>query len=158
MLSQLDAVESATPLLRIESGKTSLGRIHPMGPYDMPYAAVYRYMQLRGVGERRAGTREGVPDCEPGGADVGGPVVRVCADLQRGFMLGGWLPLRAFVVVHTNSAMERWEKAMTMLPPGLALDQARNAEKYNAYSARAVCVLRECEHGQHTTCKRQYRT
>ena len=33
---QLLAVDNDTPLLRIESGKTSLGRIQPMGPYDMP--------------------------------------------------------------------------------------------------------------------------
>lgn len=32
LLNQFEAVDKATPLLRIESGKTSLGRIHPIGP------------------------------------------------------------------------------------------------------------------------------
>lgn len=32
LLTQFDAVESATPLLRTESGNTSLGRTQPMGP------------------------------------------------------------------------------------------------------------------------------
>ena len=32
LLNQFDAVASETPLLRTDCGKTSLGRIHPMGP------------------------------------------------------------------------------------------------------------------------------
>lgn len=32
LLNQFDAVASDTPLLRTDCGKTSLGRIHPMGP------------------------------------------------------------------------------------------------------------------------------
>ena len=40
LLTQFDAVDTATPRLLIDSGKTSLGSTHPMGPYDIPYAAV----------------------------------------------------------------------------------------------------------------------
>lgn len=40
LLNQFDAVERATPLLLIERGKTSLGRTHPIGPNETPYAAV----------------------------------------------------------------------------------------------------------------------
>lgn len=43
---QLDAVLNATPLLRIESGKISLGRTQPMGPKETPYANVNRYIPL----------------------------------------------------------------------------------------------------------------
>lgn len=32
LLNQLDAVDRDTPLLRTESGNTSLGRTHPIGP------------------------------------------------------------------------------------------------------------------------------
>lgn len=32
LLNQLEAVDSATPLLRIDSGNTSLGKIQPIGP------------------------------------------------------------------------------------------------------------------------------
>jgi hypothetical protein len=43
---QFDAVDKATPLLLIDMGKTSLGSTHPMGPNDMPYAAVNVYTHL----------------------------------------------------------------------------------------------------------------
>lgn len=47
LLTQFDAVLSATPLLRIDSGNTSLGSTQPMGPNEMPYAKVNVYMHLR---------------------------------------------------------------------------------------------------------------
>lgn len=46
LFTQLEAVERDTPLLRMDSGKTSLGRIQPMGPKLTPYAAVKVYMHL----------------------------------------------------------------------------------------------------------------
>jgi len=46
LLIQFDAVLSATPLLLIDKGNTSLGRTHPMGPKEIPYAKVKVYMPL----------------------------------------------------------------------------------------------------------------
>jgi hypothetical protein len=40
LLIQFDAVASDTPRARDDTGKTSPGRIHPMGPKLVPYAAV----------------------------------------------------------------------------------------------------------------------
>lgn len=46
LFSQFEAVETATPLLRMDSGRTSLGKIHAMGPILKPYAAVKIYVHL----------------------------------------------------------------------------------------------------------------
>lgn len=40
LFSHTDAVEMATPLLLTDSGNTSDGRTHPMGPIEIPYAMV----------------------------------------------------------------------------------------------------------------------
>jgi hypothetical protein len=48
LLIQFEAVDIDTPLLRIERGNTSLGSTQPIGPKDMPYAAVKMYVQLCG--------------------------------------------------------------------------------------------------------------
>lgn len=47
MLIQFEAVETATPLLLIDSGKTSLGSTHPIGPSETPYATVKVYIALK---------------------------------------------------------------------------------------------------------------
>ena len=39
-ITQLDAVLSATPLARNRVGKISDGRVHAMGPHDIPYENV----------------------------------------------------------------------------------------------------------------------
>lgn len=49
---QLEAVLSATPLLLIDRGKTSLGSTQPMGPKETPYAAVKVYIPLGMVSGR----------------------------------------------------------------------------------------------------------
>lgn len=46
LFNQFDAVESATPLLLIDNGNTSLGRTQPIGPIEIPYAAVNVYIPL----------------------------------------------------------------------------------------------------------------
>ena len=47
LLNQLDAVDIAAPLLRRDSGKTSVGNTQATGPKLTPYAAVNRYIRLR---------------------------------------------------------------------------------------------------------------
>jgi hypothetical protein len=46
LFNQFDAVESATPLLLIDNGNTSLGRTQAIGPIEIPYAAVNTYIPL----------------------------------------------------------------------------------------------------------------
>jgi hypothetical protein len=46
LLIQFDAVASDTPRARDDTGKTSPGRIHPIGPKLVPYAAVKMYTNL----------------------------------------------------------------------------------------------------------------
>ena len=46
LFNPFDAVESATPLLLIDKGNTSLGSTQPMGPIEIPYAVVNMYIPL----------------------------------------------------------------------------------------------------------------
>ena len=46
LFNQFEAVESATPLLLIDNGNTSLGKIQAIGPRETPYAAVNVYIPL----------------------------------------------------------------------------------------------------------------
>jgi hypothetical protein len=46
LFNQFEAVESATPLLLIDNGNTSLGRTQAIGPIETPYAAVNVYIPL----------------------------------------------------------------------------------------------------------------
>jgi hypothetical protein len=47
LFNQFEAVESATPLLLIDNGNTSLGKTQAIGPIETPYAAVNVYIPLK---------------------------------------------------------------------------------------------------------------
>ena len=49
LLNQFEAVESATPLLLIDNGNTSLGKTQPLAPMETPYAAVNVYIPLNQI-------------------------------------------------------------------------------------------------------------
>ena len=46
LFNQFEAVESATPLLMIDNGNTSLGKTQEIGSRETPYTAVNVYIQL----------------------------------------------------------------------------------------------------------------
>ena len=49
LFNQFTAVENATPLLLIDKGNTSLGKIQAIGPRETPYDTVNVYIPLNHI-------------------------------------------------------------------------------------------------------------